>query len=71
MTNTEKEIKPKQYIRVINGIPYRVTLHCKKEGKTFKEKLERVIKIRFYIKKKKGISNNKVYFNHKLALSNH
>lgn len=44
MTNTEKEIKSKKYIRVINGIPYRVTLHCKKEGKTFKEKLERVIK---------------------------
>lgn len=44
MNNTEKEIKPKQYIRLINGIPYKVTLHCKTEGETFKEKLERVIK---------------------------
>lgn len=44
MNNTEKEIKPKQYIRLINGISYKVTLHCKTEGETFKEELERVIK---------------------------
>lgn len=44
MTNTEKEINPKQYIRVINKIACRVTFHCKKDGETFKEKLERVLK---------------------------
>lgn len=39
MTDTEKEIKTKQYIRVINGIPCRVTLHYKKEReKNSKEK---------------------------------